>query len=346
MGISRLSRVLISLVLVFVLVAALACESDDPDEAAEETPAASTAQTTPTDATTTTSTMGSDSSSAMDSDKSDSTMMPHDNDGLDSRMSNEDEFAMAMEFLKMFGSMAEVDKQPKADIEMKATGVIGDAQDAGIWVNGVGSVSAPPDLVELNLGVTATADPVSEARQSAAEAMTAVIGYLVGSGVAMSDIRTQHISIQPQYDWQERIEEGIRRSERVLTGYQVSNTVQVLVREMDRTSELLDGAVVAGGDLIRVNGITFTIEDTSALEKQAREMAVADALVRAAELASYSGVILGPLVFLSEVSAQPVFAERAFVSVVADSSVSTPISPGEQEVRITVRAVFDIDNRS
>ena len=346
MGISRLSRLLISLALVLVLVTALACESDGPNAAAEETPAASTAQTTPTEATTAESTMDSDSSSAMDSDKSDSTMMPHDNDGSDSRMSNEEGFAMAMEFLTMFGSMAEFDKQPKADIDLKATGVIGDAQDAGIWVNGVGSVSAPPDLVELNLGVTATADTVSEARQSAAEAMTAVIGYLVGSGVATSDIRTQHISIQPQYDWQERIEEGIRRSERVLTGYQVSNTVQVLVREMDRTSELLDGAVTAGGDLIRVNGITFTIEDTSELAKQAREMAVADALVKAAELASYSGVILGPMVYLSEVSAQPVFAERAFASVVADSSVSTPISPGEQEVRITVRAVFDIDNRS
>ena len=346
MGISRLSRLLISLALVLVLVAALACESDDPDEAAEETPAASTAQTTPTDATTAESTMDSDSSSAMDSDKSDSTMMPHDNDGSGSRMSNEEGFAMAMEFLTMFGSMAEFDKQPKADIDLKATGVIGDAQDAGIWVNGVGSVSAPPDLVELNLGVTATADTVSEARQSAAEAMTAVIGYLVGSGVATSDIRTQHISIQPQYDWQEIIEEGLRRSERVLTGYQVSNTVQVLVREMDRSSELLDGAVVAGGDLIRVNGITFTIEDTSELAKQAREMAVADALVKAAELASYSGVILGPMVYLSEVSAQPVFAERAFAAVAADSSVSTPISPGEQEVRITVRAVFGIDNRS
>ena len=341
MGISRLSRVLLALALVFVLVAALACEGDEEDAAVEETPEASTAQVVPAE-----STMDSDLSSAMDAGKSDSTMMPHDNDGSDSRMSNEEGFAMAMEFLTMFGSMAEFDKQPKADIDLKAAGVIGGAQDAGIWVNGVGSVSAAPDLVEMNLGVVATADTVSEARQSAAEAMTAVIGYLVGSGVATSDIRTQHISIQPQYDWQERIEEGIRRSERVLTGYQVSNTVQVLVREMDRTSELLDGAVVAGGDLIRVNGITFTIEDTSELAKQAREMAVEDALARAVELAAYSGVTLGPLVYLSEVSTQPVFAERALASVVADAGVSTPISPGEQEVRVTVRAVFDIDNRS
>ena len=87
----------------------------------------------------------------MDADKSDSTMMPHDNDGSDSRMSNEEGFAMAMEFLTMFGSMAETDKESKlSDVK---PGGIGGAQDAGIWVNGVGSVSAAPDLVEMNLGV-------------------------------------------------------------------------------------------------------------------------------------------------------------------------------------------------
>ena len=222
-------------------------------------------------------------------------------------------------------------------------GVIGDSQDAGVWVNGVGSVSAPPDLAELDLGVSATADTVSKARDVAAEAMTAIVAYFIGGGVAPADIRTRHISIQPQYDWQEVTDGGIRRSERVLTGYQVSNTAVVLVRDLDRTSELLDGAVAAGGDAVRVNGISFRIEDTAELAREAREMAVADALARAGELASYSGVVLGRMVYLSEVSAQPpVFAERALASLAADAGASTPVSPGEQEVRITVLAVFDI----
>ena len=115
MGISRLSRVLLGLALVFVLVAALACEGDEEDAAVEETPEASTAQVVPAESTT-----DSDSSAAMDADKSDSAMMPHDNDGSDSRMSNEEGFAMAMEFLTMFGSMAEFDKQPKADIDRQS----------------------------------------------------------------------------------------------------------------------------------------------------------------------------------------------------------------------------------
>lgn len=321
MGIVRLSRIFLGVAVLLVVLAAVACEDEEQDSATG-TQASASATTEP--------------AGAMDGEGADAKSKGYDKDRADYEKPSEEDLAIAMGFLEAFMGMAMKEEDAKV-------GVIGDAQDAGIWVNGVGAVSAPPDLVELNLGVSATANTVSEARQSAAEAMTAIMGYLSENGVADADVRTQHISIQPQYDWQERIEEGIRRSERVLTGYQVSNTVRVLVRELDRTSELLDGAVAAGGDLVRVNGINFRIEDTSELETQAREKAVEDAMARAAELAGNAGVTLGRLVYLSEVNGQPVYAERAQFALAADSGASTPISPGEQEVRVTVRAVFDIE---
>ncbi len=317
MGIVRFSRAILLLAAVALILAAVACEDDDPEPVPVE-PTAVAEQ-------------------PKDDDKDD---YSRDRDGADAAMELGPEgMALAMQFLEAFSDM-DADDDDEAPPK---SGVIGDAQDAGVWVNGVGVVSAAPDLAELDLGVSATADTVSEARDVAAEAMTAIVAYFIGSGVAPADIRTRHIAIQPQYDWQERIVEGIRRSERVLTGYQVSNTAIVLVRDLDRTSELLDGAVAAGGDVVRVNGISFRIEDTTELAKEAREMAVVDALARAGELASYSGVVLGRMVFLSEVSAPPpVFAERALASLAADASTSTPVSPGEQEVRVTVLAVFDI----
>lgn len=321
MGIVRLFRVFLGVAVLMLVLAAVACESEEQASVANTpTPAAATAE--PVD--------------AMDDGDSDAKSMDHDRHGADNERLTEEDLALAMGFLDAFLGMMKENEAPNV-------GVIGDAQDAGIWVNGVGAVSAPPDLVELDLGVSATAGTVSEARQSAAEAMTAIIAYLSESGVADADIRTRHISIQPQYDWQERIEEGIRRSERVLTGYQVSNTVRVLVRELDSAGDLLDGAVAAGGDLVRVNGVNFRIEDPSELQTQAREKAVEDAMARAAELAGNAGVTLGRLVYLSEVSGEPVFAERAFAALAQDSGASTPISPGEQEVRVTVRAVFDIE---
>ncbi|MCY4623884.1 MAG: SIMPL domain-containing protein [Chloroflexi bacterium] len=321
MSIARFSRALLFVGVLALFLAAIACESDEPDTGAVDTDTAAVQATAVPVAP------------------------EHDNgdDDKDSMRMEEFDLAAVMELVGTFAAMADKSAmEGKGDLSK--FGVIGDSQNTGIWVNGAGSVSAAPDLVELDLGVSATADTVSEARASAAGAMTAVIGFLQGSGVADADIRTQHISIQPQYDWQEIFEESVRRSERVLTGYQVSNTVRALVRDLDSTSELLDGAVAAGGDLIRVNGITFRIEDTTELAKQAREMAVEDALTKASELASYSEVVLGRMVYLSEVVAQPVYAERAFASVAADTGASTPISPGEQEVRVTVQAVFDIES--
>ena len=321
MDIVRLSRVFLGVAVLLLVLAAVACEDDD-DAGHAETP-------TPVAA--------SDSADAMDGDDSDAKSKDYDKDRLDYEKPSEEDLAVAMGFLEAFMGMA------MKDGEDAKLGVIGDAQDAGIWVNGVGVVSAPPDLAELDLGVSATADPVYEARDHAANAMAAVIAALVGNGVDMADIRTRQFSIQPQYEWVERLEEGARRSERVLVGYQVSNTVRVLVRDLDRVADLLDGAVKAGGDLIRINGINFRIEDTSELQTQAREKAVEDAMARAAELAGNAGVTLGRLVYLSEVSDGPVFAERAFATFAADAGTSTPISPGEQEVRVTVRAVFDIE---
>ena len=335
MGIVRLSRIFLAVAAFSLLLAAIACESDEPETEPAETPA-STEQVMTADSD------GDDGRSHdngdSDSDSQDKRSYDYGDSG--SMGLGDDEMALAMQFLTALTSM-KMDAEKPAEQPSKF-GVIGDAQDTGIWVDGVGVVSAPPDLAELDLGVSATADTVSEARDSAAEAMTAIVASLIGGGVAPADIRTRHISIQPQYDWQEVIDEGIRRSERVLTGYQVSNTVIVRVRDLDSVSEILDGAVAAGGDVVRVNGINFRIEDTTALAKEARELAVADALAKAGELASYSGVNLGRMVFLSETSAQPVFAERTFAAVASDAAVSTPISPGEQEVRVTVRAVFDI----
>lgn len=314
MGIARVSRFLMVSMAALALFAAFACTDEEPDPAPAEASASVEADADAGHAN------GDDGANAMQMD------------GLD--------LASIMQMVQTFMSM--VEREGSEDADVARAGVIGDGQDAGIWVNGVGSVSAAPDLAVLNLGVSATAITVSEARDSAAEAMTAVIAYLVGNGVETADIRTQRISIQPQYDWQDRLVNGIRRSERVLTGYEVSNTVQVLVRELDRTGELLDGATAAAGDLIRVDGINFRIEDTTELEEEARKLAVADAMAKAVELAEYSGANLGPMVYLSEVTAQPFYPERAFAAVAADASVETPINPGEQEVQVTVHAVFDI----
>ena len=52
------------------------------------------------------------------------------------------------------------------------------SQQGGIFVSGTGSVTVPPDTAILNLGVQARRDTVAEARNNAAEAMTAIADVL------------------------------------------------------------------------------------------------------------------------------------------------------------------------
>ena len=217
----------------------------------------------------------------------------------------------------------------------------------GLHVFGVGSVTVEPDLGILNMGVEATEDTVEDARNVAAQAMNAVRAALAGVGVSDDDIETRFFSIQPEYVWREVYEGDRIQSMQELVGYRVSNNVEVKIRDLERAGEVVDAVALAGGDVIRVNNISFTVEDPLPFEMQARELAVKEARAKAEQMAGWAGESLGNLVFLSESSApSPVRRLEAYAESSADAAFalpSTSIAPGDMEVRVTVQAVWAIE---
>ena len=210
-------------------------------------------------------------------------------------------------------------------------------QTIGIWVTGNGKVTADPDLAILTLGVEARRQTISAARSDAAQAMTSIMYSLMKQGVVENDIRTIRFSIQPDYKYDERT----RRQ--ILTGYQVSNTVTVKIRDLDSVGDVIDASASAGGDTTRIQGIQFTIENPAALESQAREKAVKDALAKAQQFATLTGVSLGKLVYITEDSTyvRPIPVSRA-MSMDAVAGAPTPISSGELDVQVSIKAGFGI----
>ena len=217
----------------------------------------------------------------------------------------------------------------------------------GLHVFGVGSVTVEPDLGILNMGVEATEDTVEDARNVAAQAMNAVRAALAGVGVSDDDIETRFFSIQPEYVWREVYEGDRIQSMQELVGYRVSNNVEVKIRDLERAGEVVDAVALAGGDVIRVNNISFTVEDPLPFEMQARELAVKEARAKAERMAGWAGEGLGNLVFLSEASApSPVRRLEAYAESSADAAFalpSTSIAPGDMEVRVTVQAIWAIE---
>ncbi|MCL0074174.1 SIMPL domain-containing protein [Dehalococcoidia bacterium] len=214
----------------------------------------------------------------------------------------------------------------------------GNTQQRDIWVAGQGKVSVTPDIAIVRLGIEAQADTVAEAMSQAAQAMEAVIAALDAHGVAEEDIQTFRFSISQAWEW-DRV-----TGERELAGYRVNNMVSARIRVLDEVGLIIDAVVEAGGDLIRIHGIGFTVEDPTPYHCEAREKAFADARAKAEQLAGLAGVTLGKPTFISEGMAHfPPMPMPPRMAMDMEVAPVTPIMPGEQEIIINVQVVFAIE---
>ncbi len=213
------------------------------------------------------------------------------------------------------------------------------SQQQGIWVSGTGKVSVTPDILLLTLGVEAQETSVSEAQTEAAEAMDKVNTALQDNGVADKDIQTQYFSIRQVTRWDRDTEQE------VVIGYRVTNMVTAKIRDVNKAGSIIDAVVIAGGDLIRINNIDFSVDEPSPYYEQARGKAVADAKAKAEQLAKSAGVRLGAPTYISEGSfASPVVPTPRVAYAMEEAFVGggTPISPGEMEISLIVQVVYAI----
>ena len=209
------------------------------------------------------------------------------------------------------------------------------SEQTGIWVSGTGKVTVVPDVAILRLGVEAQAATVTEAQSDAAAAMTDVMAALSGNGVADKDIQTQWYNISPVRKW---IEDS---REEVTVGYRVTNTVTAKVRDVGSAGVIIDAVTAAGGDLTRVDSISFTVDEPSSYYDEAREEAVLDAIAKAEQIAAVADVTLGKPVYIAE-SGGPVPPPYPLMSYAEGAGATTPISPGEMEISLTVQMAFAI----
>ncbi len=249
-------------------------------------------------------------------------------------------------------------------------------QPLGVMVSGRGEVSAAPDIAILNLGVESFASTVAAARSEADAAMASVMEALEARKVPDKDIQTRYFRIHPRYTSREvtrcpesaatgpmpaatpapmpslgagmgmMVQEGcFTDRERVITGYEVGNDLTVKLRDLDTVGEIIDEVTDAGGDLIRFNGIEFSIDDPSALEDEALTAAINDAVAKAGAVAETAGVELGNLLHISEGISRdgvyPAAQYRAFAMEAASSAVL--VSGGTLHVTASVQTLFSIE---
>jgi uncharacterized protein YggE len=205
--------------------------------------------------------------------------------------------------------------------------------DTGIAVSGMGKVSVKPDVAMSSIGIQVTGSSLSDATGQANTKMAAVISQIKSMGVADKDIQTTNYNVQPITD-QSKSGGGTGK----ITGYQINNQVNVTVRKIDDLGKILDAAVAAGANTIY--GVSFSVDDPTPYQQQARAAGVKDAMDKAGQLAKAGGLTLGKIVWISEgtVSPQPIF--RAAAAPLGLGGGQVPVETGEMNVTVSVDVRF------
>lgn len=200
-----------------------------------------------------------------------------------------------------------------------------------ISTQGTGIVNGSPDTVNIVLGVETRASDASTALTDNAERARSLIETIRAQGVEEQDIATRNLSVRPNF-----------QPDGSIDGYIVTNQVAATLRDVDKSGELIDAAAGAAGDAIRIQQLTFSIDDDSDLRAQARARAVTRAQEQAEQIADAAGAELGAVQSIAEIpetGATPFPASRSL----ADGAPSTPIEAGSQELAVSVSVTYEIN---
>ena len=206
-------------------------------------------------------------------------------------------------------------------------------RDGGaIVVTGTGRISVQPDVADVRLGVSVVRPSVEAARTEAARTMDAILAAVDAAGVPRTDVRTAMLSVQPRYDYRDGRAPA-------LTGYEISDVVEVTVRDLGRLGSIVDGTLGAGAT--SMDGLTFRVADPAPAEREARVRAMAEARSRADVLAEAADLAIDGVVDIVEgVPARPPipFPKAERMAMAAD--VATPVEAGELEVAVSVTVTY------
>jgi len=204
-----------------------------------------------------------------------------------------------------------------------------------VSVSGIGSVEGVPDTLIAQFRVHDKGTSVQLALNQSSVDTHKVIAKLHELGVALTDIKSTDISLNPSYDMHGNPD-----------GYDSSESLTVHIHPLTKVGQILGAATRAPGDnSVSLEGLSFDIADNSTLLAQARKAAFDNAKAAAAQYAELGGRSLARVVTIKAVvhNARPIFAAGlagtdALRSPKAFAAV--PIRPGQKKVSVTVSVVW------
>ncbi len=216
-----------------------------------------------------------------------------------------------------------------------------------ITVNGTAEKIVLPDVATFSFGAQMTGETVASAQKVVTERINKALDIIKAAGVDEKDIKTIAYNINPHYEYTQRpcTQFSCPSGQQNLTGYDVSQTVQVKIRDTSKAGEIL--GKLGSAEITDLSGLIFAIDDEEKAQAEARAMAIDDAQAKAKVLAKDLGVRLGKVISFSEgYYPQPYYMEsyaKAGDAVMGMGGAPSPEVPaGENTIVSNVSITYEI----
>ena len=210
-------------------------------------------------------------------------------------------------------------------------------QLSSIRVTGDARVTAKPDRVQIDIGVTTRAPLSADAAAQNAHDVDAVLAAVRKAAGSTATLKTVSYALSPNYRYHPK--EG----EPTIEGYTALNVVQVTLDDLAKTGAVIDAATKAGAN--RIQGIQFTLRDQDTVRAQALREAATRARAEVDVLAAALNLKVLRVLTVDENSPriEPVRTYNAAPrAMAAEAAAPTPVESGTLEITADVTLSVEV----
>ncbi len=206
-----------------------------------------------------------------------------------------------------------------------------------ITVSAEGKSTISPDLARLSFAVISEGKDPEILQSDNAKKMSASIDFVKSEGIDAKDIQTTNYNLQPRYEYDEK------KRTSFISGYTLSQTVNVKIRDFTKISPILGKLPSLG--INQINGVNFEVENPDKYLNVAREEAFQKAFAKAAAMARQNKVKIGRVITFSEGYGGGIYYPRAMEAVAygkGGGDIVPPIEPGSEDISVNVSVTYEL----
>ena len=203
-----------------------------------------------------------------------------------------------------------------------------------INVNGEGKVKVIPDQATIAVTIETKGNNAKDVKKENDEKIEAVLKFIKKMNLAPADYKTQRVSLNPQYDYEKKKH-----------SYNATQTIEILLRDLSKYDELMEGLVNEG--INRIDAVTFQSSKLAQYQSEARKLAMKEAKMKAEDYVSVLGQKVGRAMTISDNSQtyypQPMYAAMKTMEMADVSAPRETIAVGEINITANVTVSFILE---